>query len=161
MDPEDVKRGVDVATGFIAYRMRSEFEIRRRLEQADISGDEANAVIRRLAEMHLVDDRAFAGAYARDQMMGRKRGPLRVRRGLAALGVSKDLVEEAISGVIESVDLFEQAVNLGRKRWRLLGRVGDDKRKRKRLYDYLVRRGYDFELVRKVVDQIRYEDPAE
>jgi regulatory protein len=110
--------------------------------------------------MHLLDDRAFAGAYARDQMVGKKRGPHRVRRGLSALGVDKELVERAILDVVESVDLFEQALESGRKRWRLLARVADQARRRKRLYDFLVRRGYDFELVRDVVDLICHEDPG-
>jgi regulatory protein len=161
LDPEDVQRGVEIATGFIAYRMRSEFEIRRRLKRANIEDEDADAVIERLTKMKLVDDRAFAGAYARDQIMGRKRGPLRVRRGLAGLGVSKDLADEAVSDVTASVDMFEQALDLGRKRWRLLAHVEDEARRRKRLYDFLVRRGYDFELVRRAVEHIRGEDDDE
>ena len=65
-DPEDVKRGIGVATGFIAYRMRSEFEVKRRLKRAQLSDEDTAAVIAQMKDMRLIDDQAFAGAYARD-----------------------------------------------------------------------------------------------
>ena len=157
MDPDEVRRGVEIANVFIAYRMRSEFEVRRRLKRENIEAEEADAVVAELVRMRLLDDRAFAGAYARDQMLGRKRGPLRVRRGLSALGIHKELAAEAVDEVAESLDLLEQAFELGQKRWANLSRKVDSARRRKRLYDYLVRRGYTYEQARTVVDRLENE----
>ena len=157
MDPDEVRRGIDIANVFIAYRMRSEFEVRRRLRKTGLAGDVIDAVIEHLSESGLINDRAFAGAYARDHMIGRKRGPVRVRRGLAALGVSESIAAEAVSEVVESLDMSEQALGLARKRWQQLGRIDDLSKRKKRLYDYLVRRGYPYDQVRSVMDEIENE----
>lgn len=158
MAPEDVKRGIDVASGFIAFRMRSEFEVFRRLKREGLDEADIATVIDRLKRMDLVDDQAFAGAYARDQILGRKRGPVRVRRGLISLGVDRELAESAVAGVTADHDIYSQALDLGRKRWNTLGRIADVRRRRKRVYDYLARRGYELDEIRAVLDQLERSD---
>ena len=151
---QEVKRGVDVAVGFIAYRMRSEFEVRRRLKRARLNDEDVVAVITRIKEMKLIDDGAFAGAYTRDQIIGRKQGPVRVKVGLMALGVSKEIAAVAIEEVVVDHDTFAQAMVLGEKRWGQLSRIRDQTSRKKRVYEYLVRRGYSFADARHVVEEL-------
>jgi regulatory protein len=153
-DPEEVKRGVDVATGFISYRMRSEFEVRRRLRRAGLSELDVSSVIVRLKEMMLVDDSKFAGAYSRDQLLGMKRGPIRVRNGLSSLGVDKEIAAAAVEAVTAEHDTFELALNLGQRRWDKLGGSRDRSLRRKRVYEFLVRRGYPYDEARRVIDEL-------
>jgi regulatory protein len=153
-DPEEVKRGIGVATGFIAYRIRSEFEVRRRLGRAGVSDEDVDATMVRLREMMLIDDAAFAGAFARDQMIGMKHGPIRVRNGLVKLGVDKEIAAAAIGEVLADHDTFETAMALGEKRWSNLQSVRDSETRRKRVYEFLVRRGYPFDESRSVVDEL-------
>ncbi|MFV1979736.1 MAG: regulatory protein RecX [Rhodothermia bacterium] len=154
MGSEEVKRGIDVAVGFIAYRMRSEFEVRRRLKRARLDDEDVATVIARIKEMKLIDDRAFAGAYTRDQIIGRKRGPVRVKSGLTALGVSKEIAAVAIDEVVADHGTLAPAMELGEKRWGKLSRIRDQTSKKKRVYEYLVRRGYSFTDARHVVDEL-------
>ena len=151
---EEVKRGIDLAVGFIAYRMRSEFEVRRRLKRARLGDEEVVVVIERIKEMRLIDDRAFAGAYTRDQIIGWQRGPMRVKSGLTALGVSKEIAADAIEEVFAEHDTAELAMALGEKRWGKLSRTRDQISRKKLVYDYLVRRGYSFADARYVVDEL-------
>ncbi len=151
---EDVKRGIDVATVFISYRMRSEFEVRRRLKRAHLSNEDAGIVIARMKEMKLIDDEAFAGAYARDQIIGKNRGPMRVTSGLLALGIDKEMSGAAIEEVVAEHDTFELAMTLGEKRWAKLDAVENLASRKKRVFEYLVRRGYTFGDSRRVIDEL-------
>lgn len=150
----ETERAFQVATGFIAFRMRSEREVERRLKRADVGPATIETTLRRLKDVGLVDDRAFAGAYCRDQIVGRGRGPIRVRRGLASLGVGADLAEEAIQSVLEEHSPLEKAVSLAEKRWMILARISDERQRRKRVFDYLIRRGYQHADARTAVDRL-------
>jgi regulatory protein len=156
-ETDDFKRGIEIATTFIAYRMRSEFEVARRLNRAELEPTVVSRVIAHLKDVMLLDDGAFAEAYARDQMIGRKRGPVRVRAGLSALGVEKAVAESAIKRVNEEfeVDTYEQAVELAAKRWGSIEDKVGPRLRAKRVYEYLVRRGYPFGEARAAVDEVR------
>lgn len=154
MADRDAERAFQVATGFIAFRMRSEREVERRLKRAEFAPDTISSTLRRLKEVGLVDDGAFAGAYCRDQMIGKGRGPIRVRRGLVQLGVAGELAEAALQSVLEMHDPLEKATALAEKRWASLARVTDIRQRRKRVYDFLIRRGYQHADARTAVDRL-------
>jgi regulatory protein len=154
VEGDDVQRGVDIAVGFIAFRARSEFEVRRRLRKADLDRDVEDAVVDRLKDMSLLDDRRFAGAYARDQVVGWKRGPFRVLRGLRSLGVDKAIAQGAVEEVVAENDLHQQAFLLASKRWKRVSATSDKLKAKKKIFDYLVRRGYSHEMSRSIVDRL-------
>ena len=156
-DDDELKRGIHIATGFIAYRQRSEFEVTRRLRRASISDTVVPQVLSRLRDNGLIDDRAFAAAYTRDQMHLRSRGPARVRNGLLKLGVARDLIDEALKEAFAGQDPLQKAVEAGTKRWARLSDV-EGRKRRKRVYDYLVRQGYPFDVARRAVDVIQKEN---
>ncbi len=157
-DVDEVKRGIDVASGFIAYRMRSEYEVRRRLKRAQITDEASVEAIERLKEMGLVNDRAFAAAYARDQISRLKRGPLRVANGLRTLGVSKEFTQAAVAETVAQNDPFEIAFSAAQRRWAQLSRIDDVRKRKKRVYEFLVRRGFEYGDARKITDTLERED---
>lgn len=99
------------------------------------------AVSRLVAEGAL-DDRRTARALVRTELLVKRRGPLRVRRQLQALGIAADLIEEALRDTLESVDqqtLLEQAVA---RRIKPTGPRVLDAASFRRLYAQLVRQGF-------------------
>jgi regulatory protein len=143
-----------VALHFISYRMRSEAEVRRRLKKEDAGHDVIDSVVANLREIGLIDDAAFADAFARDAVQVKKWGPHRIARGLRQAGLGDEHVEHALAQlrhVIEDGDLVRKVAG---KRWDQLSGVSDLKKRKKRVYDYLARRGFDFEDIRRVLDDL-------
>lgn len=155
---DSTSRAVDIGIGFIAYRMRSEFEVRRRLRKAAFEPGIIDRTIDRLAEMNLINDDAFAVAFARDAMLGCRRGPLRVRHDLQRLGVARETALKAIDEITEQTDLMKTATALAQSRWRQTRHIADLKKRTRRIYDFLVRRGFSFNVARDAVAGLKERD---
>jgi regulatory protein len=67
-------------------------------------------------------------------------------------GVAADVADEAIDATLSEVDLDEEgaALNAAEKRMRAL-RSLEPAQQRQRLYAFLARRGFDSDVVRKVI----------
>ena len=90
-------------------------------------------------------------------MIGRKRGPVRVELGLRALGVSKELAQSAIGQVLADHDVLAEALLLGEKRWKRLRATSDVLVTKKKVYDFLVRRGFQRSTAGSVIDRLEKE----
>ena len=131
---------VQRALGFLAKRQRTVKALRAHLS-ADFTEEESAHAINRITELGYADDRSWAKAYlTRQRSHGRSRSML--TRELRAEGISTEDLEI----VLASHDDRSAAVEAVRKRSAALTKLDADVRKR-RLYAYLQRRGFDPEMI--------------
>ncbi len=71
--------------------------------------------------------------------------------------MARPTIEAVLDDLVEEDDLRETALRHGRKRWRRLASEEDPYKRRKKLSDFLVRRGYDYDLIREVVEVLEAE----
>jgi regulatory protein len=106
--PLDEAALFDYAVKALGRRMRTEAELRRILQgraAAGESGETAvNAVVRKLKEMHYLNDAAFAETYARLRHENDKLGARRVRRDLEQKGIHAGLISEAVDARYAGAD---------------------------------------------------------
>ena len=144
------------ALRLLSYRPRSEQELRERLAKKSVSPQISDATITRLRENGLIDDEA----YARTFVEGRDRTSPRGRRLLAAelrtKGVSKPIAEDATADVDEGQAAYRAAV----RRARSLTKVSFVDFRR-RLGDFLVRRGFGYETAGETVSRLWAETRGE
>jgi len=162
-------RGLDL----LAFRERSAVELRRRLVQKDVAPAHAEAAVARLVEQGLVDDRRYAEALARSKAAGGS-SRRRVEQELSRRGVARDTASSAVEDVWEEeeVDQAGAAIQLARRRVTSLGALAPLTRRR-RLYGFLARRGYEADEIRAALavvlradgdagdDEVVGEDDAE
>jgi regulatory protein len=128
-------------------------DLRRRLLQKGHPPDPADHAIGRALELGLLDDAAFAKRFV-ESRAARGRGPARLRRDLAVLGVPKDSIEAALRGQwAEPDDAMPLAVELASKRAKQLTGLPRQTRRR-RLVAYLARRGFSGVRVSDLVNKI-------
>jgi regulatory protein len=82
----------------LAQRQRSREELRRRLLQKEHTEEAVAGALARLESDGLLDDRAFAAAFAADKRRFGGWGSERIRRGLADLGVAPEVVAATLAG---------------------------------------------------------------
>ena len=141
------------AVKLLAARPRSESELRDRLA-ARADGDAVDECILKLKELGFLDDARFAAGYARHRMSTRPIGRSRMACELAARGVARSTIDEALKAVFLEVDeetLIDRAIE---KRLRREARSLDRKGV-KRLLDHLARLGFDRELIISKVRALR------
>jgi regulatory protein len=145
------------AINILAARPRSERQLRERLlakpwaEPALV--DECMA---KLKELGYVNDGLFAQNYASSRMNVKPVGRSRLARELAGKKVERQMIDKALDTVFEEVDegsLIDRAIE---KRIRTHGRPGD-RNDAKRMFDYLARLGFGYDLIIKKLQALRAE----
>lgn len=160
LDDEERLKAKAVALDYIAYQARTEDEVRRKLARKGFPDEVADEAVARMEELGYLDDESYARAYARGRLAGRGHGPQRIRNDLRKRGVAAKTIDAVLEEVVEQDDLRETALRHGRKRWLRLASEQDPRKRRKKLSDFLMRRGYGFDLIREVVEMLEAEDAA-
>jgi regulatory protein len=142
-------------------RSHATAELRRRLLQKGHPPAAVDSAIGRAREAGLLDDVAFARNFV-ESRAARGRGPARLRRDLAAMGVAREHVDTALRAQwADPEDALTLAAELAAKRARQLAGLPREVRRR-RLVAYLARRGFSGSgVVELVVRVLRVEAPAE
>jgi regulatory protein len=124
----------------LARSAKSTAQLRKILEQREISSEIAEKVLERFTEVGLIDDAAFAETIVNSRRNYKGLAKSAIKRELNEKGVSQELVEEAISGITAEDD-FESAKQLASRRFSQMAHLEKDVRTR-RLAGYLQRKGY-------------------
>jgi regulatory protein len=146
------------ALNFLAYRPRSEGEIRTRLRKGGFPDEVIEHTLERLRDWRYVDDDDFARRWIENRSQHRPRGARLLAMELRAKGIDPAVAGEAIEEA--ELDEAADALELARQRRRQLSGLDPMVRDR-RLSAYLARRGYGFDVIRPVLEQLRREADEE
>jgi regulatory protein len=151
---DEGSRATDAAVQFIAYRPRSEREVRDRLRKRDYSETAIEIAIEKVTGWGYLDDRDFARLWVDNRVQHRPRGERLLAQELRQKGIDSDV----IATVLDETDLNEHAaaLELARKRAPRLASLDAQTRER-RLSQYLARRGYGWDVIRPVLSQLSEE----
>jgi regulatory protein len=148
----------DRALNMLAFRARSSAELARLLVRKGEPKELVERAIARLQEQGLLDDAAFAQAFTRAKVLGAQQSKRRVQQDLARKGVARAVTDVAIATVFEEegVEQREVVARAARKKLRSLAKL-DPVARRRRLYAFLARRGYDGEDIRWAMEVVGEE----
>ncbi|MBI1808767.1 MAG: regulatory protein RecX [Gemmatimonadetes bacterium] len=151
----NVVAAMDQALSMLARRAHSRRELERGLSQKGLPKPAIDAVVTRLVERALLDDRAYAESFARSRLIGRGQSRRRVAAELAKRGVARADADEALARVAaeDGVDELDQARRAAQKKMRGLRSLEPDVARR-RLMGYLLRQGFGGEAVRRVTAEL-------
>jgi regulatory protein len=149
------------ALDMLEARARGVTELRRLLIKKGEPADAVDAAIERLRASGVLDDANFARQLTRSKALGGGHSRRRIQQELAKRGVARDVSDEAIAEVFDEEGVDEAAAieRVARKKLRTLGTVDAPTRKR-RLYAFLARRGYDVDAIARVVRMLSTDDDA-
>jgi regulatory protein len=165
IDRDAPYRARERAVRLLGARDRSRREIETRLRQAGFEAPVIAEAVAWLMGLGYLDDRRFAGTYAAEK---RRAGwaPQRIRAELAAKGVERRVVEEALAvledGMEEETATAADEALERTVRQRFVVQFGaDPPAAERRLAGFLARRGYDWDTIRRMARMLRSEAGAE
>lgn len=147
---DDLVKAKDVALSMLDYRMRTRKEVREKLTEKGFSADVAQKTMESLEEYGFLDDEKYAQAYLKDRI--RQRGARTIGQELAQKGIGREMAEELLEGFGDEEE--EAALAACRKKYQNLKSRGLDEQKiREKVYRFLMSRGYDYSLIKKVYNR--------
>jgi regulatory protein len=126
---------------YINRRERTVAEVREHLARSGVEPGPAQEAIDELLATGALDDARFARLFVEDKRTLEQWGSDRIRRGLAARGIERELIETALTD--QAGDDLDSAVALLGRRFPAPPR---ERRERERALGVLVRKGYEYEL---------------
>src|ERR1700686_940060 len=95
---DDLDHCYKAALRILRHRFNSTAELRLKLRVRNFDKNTIDSAIGRLTDEHWLDDERFAGSFARTRA-GKRVGPRRIARELAAAGVNQDDAAKALAEV--------------------------------------------------------------
>ncbi|MFV0439890.1 MAG: RecX family transcriptional regulator [Lachnospirales bacterium] len=144
-----------IALKYLSHRIRCEKEVRQKLIDKDIPEEVIEKTVGFLKKYNYLNDYDFARAYIKDKLHLTGYGRKKIAYDLKYLGIKEDVIIE----LEETERVFEKeeevALKLGRKKSKRLD-LYDFKDKNK-LTNYLIRRGFGYDIIKNVIETLIYE----
>ncbi len=135
-------RCFDTALRFLAYRPRSELEMKQRLYKHGFREEIINKVLLRLREQKLINDVAFAQYWKESRLSFNPRSRWLIKHELMKKGIPGETADEATGDLDDTANAYKA----GFKKARLLSSL-DYNEFRRRLFNYLKWRGFNYEII--------------
>jgi regulatory protein len=127
--------------------------MRGRLKLKGYDQDVVEEVMTGLKSSGDIDDVKFAKLWVESRINFNPMGEIVLRQELKAKGVSDSIIDATLDECLKTYDEHEVALKMAREQFARFAKL--DKRKTmKRLYDFLARRGFKFEVIEKVIEEI-------
>jgi regulatory protein len=146
---DEVAQAYESAIRFLGNRPRSSNEVRRKLAGKNTPDAVIEIVITRLEAAGYINDLEFARYWVRNREESRPRGSIALRAELRERGVPPAIIDE----VLAEQDAVPLALRAAEKKVQSL-RGTDRQTFRRKLSGFLMRRGFDYETVRTVVETL-------
>lgn len=146
---DEIEKAYQRALNYLSYRSRSSTEVERNLQKHDVPDHAIEEVIRRLTEKGLVNDLAFAEAWVENRAAFHPRSRWALRSELRQKGVSNQVIDKAIA----EVDDYEMAYKVAQKKIRRIQNLERPEFNNK-LYGYLSRRGFPYQVCKETAQRV-------
>jgi len=143
------KKALDI----LARRRQSEKELRRKLRTVSKSSTYIDRLMEDLKKLGLVDDSSFAASVIHTQLIGGSKSKRYIKSKLYQKGVPKAISEEAIETELADYNETEAAMKIALKKYKAVKDLPRLKAK-KRVADFLRGRGFDWDIVNHVLQEL-------
>lgn len=145
------------ALRFRSYRPRSQKEIEDHLHKKGYENTHIVRAIEYLQAQNLLNDEEFARMFCRDKLALKPIGKQAMKNQLMKRGISKELIESILRDYYTDEKEEALAVKEAEKKLRRL-RTLPPLIKKQKIYNHLLRKGYDASLSRSITNQLLNEN---
>ncbi len=148
---ETARKARESAIRLINYRDRSVSEVRRRLTGDDFPEEIVDQVIDQLSRAGLLNDQKFSRDWVKARSASKPMGKTRLAWELRSKGVDAPTVDEALEAVDPDTE-YALAQSVAAQKLRKMDR--SDPMLRNKLGAFLRRRGFDWDTITRVTDDL-------
>ena len=151
LEAEDTKEDAyQKALRFLSYRPRTEYEVRSRLRKYEFSDLVIESIIETLLEKEYLDDQKFAEDWVENRTALHPRGKRLLQIELRKKHVDEEKIQTVLETIVDEEKLVRSTAQKYCSRLNGLDKVSY----KKRLYGFLARRGFSYEDIKPIVDEL-------
>lgn len=147
------KNGYIYAIRLLSVTKRSERELKKRLKEKGYGESAIEKIAQVLKNQKYLNDLSLAKQQVEYSVFGNPKGRKRIRFELKHKGVSESVIDSALESY-DQVKEKEMAAEIAGRKFEQMTEP-DAAKKLKRIFDYLSRRGFDYEICRSVVAELK------
>ena len=137
---------------YCSYQERCHAEVNEKLRSLVLNHDEKDKIIVHLIGQNFLNEERFASIFSISKFHQKKWGKIRIKNELKARHISDYLITKALKE-IPMEEYFQTFENLSEHHWELMTEKNTIK-KRKKFCDYLLRKGWESDLVYSKVKEL-------
>ena len=131
---------------FCSYQERSHQEVLQKLKNMRMIPEASDLIMVHLIEKDFLNEERFAKTFCRSKFSAKNWGRHRIRHELAKKNISKFNINTALKEINDDMYL-NKFQSLAEKKWDQLSKETNLQKRKKKLADYLLYRGWESELV--------------
>lgn len=148
---EEQRKIINKALNLISYRQRSIQEVRKNLKEKGYEDIYIETAIEYCKNQNYLNDEEFAHSFIKDKQNLNNLGSKRIKYELINKGVSESIIEKILQ--IDPEDEYSIALELAEKKIKSYN--GQDRNSiYRKLGGFLQRKGYPFDIVKTVLDEV-------
>ena len=140
-----VKEVLHKIESYCSYQERCHVEVREKLRSFSLDSNEVDEIIVKLIGNNYLNEERFASLFSISKFHQKKWGKIRIVNELKARKISSFLISKAVKE-IPMEEYYETFSKLSDHQWNVITEKNTIK-KRKKFCDYLLRKGWESELV--------------
>jgi len=151
---DQIEKAFNRALHYLSFRMRSEFEVKKKLLDLEFGEAVILEAIVKLRRLGFLDDEAFSEALLQTQKNASNKGPKAIQQELQKKGVGKELQQQVLENYSEK-EQFAVAKKLAERAARSNRNIAPAQLKQK-IQNALARKGFSFDLISSVMEEIDF-----
>lgn len=147
----------NVALKMFNHGFKTEKEVREKLKRESFDQEATDYTVGKLKDMNIIDDYDYSRKYIRDKIS--RKGKIGITNDLIRKGIDKETVNDHFNDEFYEIQEGYLRAAAIKKYKSLISRNEDERKIREKLMRFLLSRGYEYDEVRKVINElIRNED---
>lgn len=151
-----IKEAVQKIEHYCAYQERCHEEVEQKLRSMKMDSDEIDRIITHLINDNFLNEERFACSFARGKHRIKHWGKIRITNELKFRGINQTLINIALKE-ISPEEYYSTFDTLANRHWESIQETNSLK-KRKKFCDFMLRRGFESNLVYDKVRDLEISD---
>lgn len=151
---DEVSRAFNRALHYLSFQMRSESEVKQKLQEAGYGNAVITEAIVKLKELNFLDDMAFSEALLRTKKNTSAQGPKAIQQALQKKGIDSETQQQVLA-TYKREEQLELATKLAKKAAAANSKIPPAQVKQK-IQNALLRKGYSFDITQEAIAAIDF-----
>lgn len=155
---DQYRQAVNTAIQYISYRKRTDHEVIKHLQKKEVSELVIAKVIEYCHDKRLIDHNDYANSLKNTMILTTDKGPGIFKEKLREAGVEQIIIDDYVERY-EAEQPLEAIVKVANKILRQ--KKGPIVKRKEKLTQSLIQKGYSFEKIKEVMDEMDFSQPEE